>query len=429
MNKKDALPIIIASVIALVVTIIVKWFLPTNSITAGPVGIQNISMPEVPLMTKKTKKKYDCFVLFVSKEFKKDEKIILGRLRWDKWPASAMQPYFIAKDHEGIPLNNGADYSNALKMWAKNDIPEGVPLTMAMLTDVDPKKKKAEEKRKKKAAEEEAKAKEKKKKEDEFIKKGMRAVTFQIDQRSATSTTILKSGDLVDVLIMEQRGDKTKSHKYKGLKILAIDGITRSESSKNNKNSDNEGGFLSGVGIVSNFMTPKNVTLEVREELVETMLKQASTNGIILSIRSQTEATSDKDGFEVISNDDSDEPTSALNSILSMTSPTISSVQIAEAARQREAEATTNALMDSIVAMNARGPGIAEKSKSASNKGGRYEVISGKIVGEDDDDSEEAKNATIYRKLTASTVEFDENGKVSSGGSSGGGAVESFSGK
>lgn len=154
MNKKDALPIIIASIIALVITILVKWLLPSSVAPVQQQAQKEISMPEIPLMVnkeekKKKKKKKDDLVLFVSRSFKKDEKIILDKLKWEKWPTEAMQPYFIAKDHAGTPLNNGADYSNALKMWANTDIPNGVPLTMSMLTNEDPQKKKENDRKKK----------------------------------------------------------------------------------------------------------------------------------------------------------------------------------------------------------------------------------------------------------------------------------------
>ena len=94
MNKKDALPIIIASVIALAITILVKWLLPSSVAPTQQQTHKEISMPEIPLMVnkeeKKTKKKEDDFVLFVSRGFKKDEKIILDKLKWEKWPTEAM---------------------------------------------------------------------------------------------------------------------------------------------------------------------------------------------------------------------------------------------------------------------------------------------------------------------------------------------------
>ncbi|MBR1734493.1 MAG: hypothetical protein IJ730_03460 [Alphaproteobacteria bacterium] len=115
MNKKDALPIIIAAVIALAITLLVKFLLPgASSVPTQQNRQQEISMPEIPLMVKQNKKKKEeDYVLFVSRPFRKDAKITLENLKWEKWPAEAMQPYFIAKNHEGIPLNNGSDYSNA----------------------------------------------------------------------------------------------------------------------------------------------------------------------------------------------------------------------------------------------------------------------------------------------------------------------------
>lgn len=432
MNKKDALPIIIASIIALVITILVKWLLPSSVAPTQQQTQKEISMPEIPLMVnkeekKKKKKKEDDLVLFVSRSFKKDEKIILDKLKWEKWPTEAMQPYFIAKDHAGTPLNNGADYSNALKMWANTDIPNGVPLTMSMLTNEDPQKKKENERKKK---EEEAKKKLAKEKNEEFIKKGMRAVTFPIDQRSATSTNLMKAGDLVDVLIMEQVGERTKTHKYRALKILAIDGATKFDNDKD-KNAGNEGGggFLSNVGgIVSGLTTPKNVTLEVREDMVEIMLKQSSANGLILSIRSQTEKDNEKDKEEPVHEESSDfDP--VLYNILNMNDNSPSSIQLAEYAKRQKEEEDMTVLMNNILSINSK-PDINGNSsnrrdvsgkigKASGSNIGQYEVVSGKIIGEEENENNN-KSATIYRKLTAAKVKFDENGKPagSDGGSS-----------
>ena len=413
MNKKDALPIVIATVIALVVTALVKWLMPGAISPNQQTANKEISMPEIPLMVKqdKKKKKPD-FVLFVSGSFKKDEKVILDKLKWEKWPKDAMQPYFIAKDHQGTPLNNGADYSNALKMWANTDIPSGVPLTMSMLTDVDPVKKKEEERKKK---EEEEKQKLIKEKEEDFIKKGMRAVTFQIDQRSASATTMLKAGDLVDVLIMEQHGEKTKAYKYKALKILAIDGVTKFDAVAN-QNQEESGGFLSNIANVSGLMTPKNVTLEIPENLVEVMLKQSSTNGIILSLRSQTEKA-DESSTGSVTETGNDEYDYFLQNILSINDTDPSSIQQEEAARRQKEAEDMRMIMDNIISVNSKDDGETEarsfgKSKSSgSSSGGQYEIVSGKIVGNEVDDSN-SKSATVYRKLTASKVQFDENGKV-----------------
>ncbi len=435
MNKKDALPIIIASIIALVITILVKWLLPSSVAPTQQQAHKEISMPEIPLMVnkeeKKKKKEEDDFVLFVSRKFKKDEKIILDKLKWEKWPTEAMQPYFIAKDHAGTPLNNGADYSNALKMWANTDIPNGVPLTMSMLTNEDPQKKKENERKKK---EEEAKKKLEKEKNEEFIKKGMRAVTFPIDQRSATSTNMMKAGDLVDVLIMEQVGERTRTHKYRALKILAIDGATKFDTDKNKNGGNNDsGGFLSNVGgIVSGLTTPKSVTLEVREDMVETMLKQSSANGLILSIRSQTEKDDAKDKGMPVQEDNSDfDP--VLYNILNMNDNSPSSIQFEEYAKRQKEEEDMTVLMNNILSINSKADinnnntsrnisGNNRKISSGSNIG-QYEVVSGKIIGEEENENN-AKSATIYRKLTASKVEFDANGKPSGNG---GGSSEASS--
>ena len=429
MNKKDALPIIIASIIALVITILVKWLLPSSVAPVQQQAQKEISMPEIPLMVnreekKKKKKKEDDLVLFVSRSFKKDEKIILDKLKWEKWPTEAMQPYFIAKDHAGTPLNNGADYSNALKMWANTDIPNGVPLTMSMLTNEDPQKKKENDRKKK---EEEEKKKLEKEKNEEFIKKDMRAVTFPVDQRSATSTNMMKAGDLVDVLIMEQKGEKTITHKYRALKILAIDGATKFDNDKNKSEGNNgDGGFLSNVGgIVSSLSTPRNVTLEVREDMVEIMLKQSSTNGLILSIRSQTEKENEKDKGMPVKEKESSDFDPVLYNILNMNDNSPSSIQIAEYAKRQKEDEDMTVLMNNILSINSRGDMRGNRAsggigKTTGSNIGQYEVVSGKIIGEEENENNN-KLAVIYRKLTADKVEFDENGKPTniSDGSSG----------
>lgn len=423
MNKKDALPIIIASIIALVITILVKWLLPSSVAPTQQQTHKEISMPEIPLMVnkeekKKKKKKEDDLVLFVSRSFKKDEKIILDKLKWEKWPTEAMQPYFIAKDHAGTPLNNGADYSNAMKMWANTDIPNGVPLTMSMLTNEDPQKKKENERKKK---EEEEKKKLEKEKKEEFIKKGMRAVTFPIDQRSATSTNMMKAGDLVDVLIMEQKGEKTITHKYRALKILAIDGATKFDNDKNKGGENNEGGgFLSNVGgIVSSLSTPRNVTLEVREDMVEIMLKQSSTNGLILSIRSQAEKENEKDKGMPVKEKESSDFDPVLYNILNMNDSSPSSIQLAEYAKRQKEDEDMTVLMNNILSINSKadisssnnnGSSGRNGNASGNSNAGKYEVLSGKIIGEEENENNK-KSAIIYRKLTANKVEFDENGK------------------
>ncbi len=429
MNKKDALPIIIASIIALVITILVKWLLPSSVAPVQQQAQKEISMPEIPLMVnkeekKKKKKKEDDLVLFVSRSFKKDEKIILDKLKWEKWPTEAMQPYFIAKDHAGTPLNNGADYSNALKMWANTDIPNGVPLTMSMLTNEDPQKKKENDRKKK---EEEEKKKLEKEKNEEFIKKDMRAVTFPVDQRSATSTNMMKAGDLVDVLIMEQKGEKTITHKYRALKILAIDGATKFDNDKNKSEGNNgDGGFLSNVGgIVSSLSTPRNVTLEVREDMVEIMLKQSSTNGLILSIRSQTEKENEKDKGMPVKEKESSDFDPVLYNILNMNDNSPSSIQLAEYAKRQKEDEDMTVLMNNILSINSRGDMRGNRAsggigKTTGSNIGQYEVVSGKIIGEEENENNN-KLAVIYRKLTADKVEFDENGKPTniSDGSSG----------
>jgi hypothetical protein len=163
-----------------------------------------------------------------------------------------------------------------------------------MLTEEDPAKKAQEESEKKKKEAEE-KTKEEKKKTEHGIRKGMRAVTFSLDQRSLASTSMLELGDFVDVLIMEEKEGKQKTHKYKGLKVIAIDGITQKEKEKERESLLSSAGLGSSVGNIINIMNAKQVTLEVKEVMVETMLKQAGQTGIIIAIRNQDELLNEEE--------------------------------------------------------------------------------------------------------------------------------------
>jgi Flp pilus assembly protein CpaB len=426
MNKKDLLPIIIAFFIALLVTGIVKWLIPSSLSNAKKdVEKSDISMPNIPLMVKEEKKKNaKNYVLVTNKDIKKDEKIRIDLFTWEKWPIDSVKSHFIAKNDKGDLINNKSDYDNALKMWAKADIPNGVPLTMALLTNEDPIKK-IEEAKKKKVEQ---------KKAVSFIKNGMRAVTFSVDSKSAASFSMLAPGDLVDVLIMEQRAEKSVMHKYKALKILAIDGLTKFEKKSE---SNGGGGLLSGVGLGSVgglLTTPKNVTLEVKESMVETMLKQANNTGIILSIRSQKEPVNEKDGVEDSGSDSeiSQEESSILNGILSINRANSTDALLEEKSRKEEEERSLNALMNNINTINnienSTNNGALQVAQDRKVAGGKYEIVSGKIIGEEAK-IEDKKSVTIYRKLTPSTVEFDENGKITTDrGGSVSGAIGNIAG-
>ena len=138
-SKKDILPIVIASVIALVVTGIVRWLIPGGTVIKQQPLKKELSLPDIPLMIKTEQKKVlEVQVLVTNADIKKDERISLAKLTWKNWPANALQPHFIAKDNKETPLNNRADYNNALNMWARNEIPSGMPLTISMLTSNDP---------------------------------------------------------------------------------------------------------------------------------------------------------------------------------------------------------------------------------------------------------------------------------------------------
>ncbi|MDR2158212.1 MAG: hypothetical protein LBO02_02755 [Holosporaceae bacterium] len=436
-SKKDILPIVIASVIALVITGVVRLLLPAGSSDADKhAPAKRLSMPDIPLVVKEVKPKENQ-VLVVSGNIKKDEKIILDKLTWKKWPKDAMQPYFIAKDDSGMPLNNVADFDNALKKWAASDIPSGVPLTMAMLSDEDPKKKAEAENKKR----QELKKKQAEKvKSSAFIRKGMRAVTFSIDQKSASSSSMLSPGDLVDVLIVEQHGEKSRIYKYKALKILAIDGITKFESKKDKNGNDS---LFGGLGSVGGLLAPKNVTLEIKESMVEEMLKRAGNTGVILSLRSQSEEV--KHAGEEVEEEESDVVRSALltNIIemnrlhaaealktsqvkremdeknLSMLMSNMGSMggnssadALIEAQKRKESEERNLSMImkniSSVAEADYRNGGKGQLVKN--KKTGKYEIVSGKVVGKEEELGK-TDTVVIYRKLKADEIQFDSSGK------------------
>ncbi|MDR3155554.1 MAG: SAF domain-containing protein [Holosporaceae bacterium] len=436
--RNDTIPMIIASVVALAITLAVRWFMPAGngSGTAQQTSGGDLSMPEIPLMVKKTEKKIiEHQVLIAARNIKKNEKISANCGTWKQWPADAVQPYFIVKDTKGTPLNNVADYNNAMRMWAKSDIPPGVPLIIQMLTPIDPIKKTAEEKKQ---------AEEAKKKQAQLIRKrpliqmGMRAVTFNIDQKTASSTNILAPGDYVDVLIIEQKGAQSKTHKYKALKIVAIDGETRNH----NENLSTAGNIMNNIGAtVGHLVTPKNVTLEVKERMVEKMLQQASSNGITLSIRSQAEKPipeeDDEEDDSDIEEDEEDSghtrnvhlsSNSILGDIMRMNMSNNSSAEPKEEEEKSKESKEKDALF-LINSMNLANNGIASSQPKDEESDpdmdetetydgklkelAKYEVVRGKITGEEP--NEDKQSAVIYRKLTPNVIQFDENGKITDG--------------
>lgn len=412
-NKKDILPIVMASAVALVITGIVRWMLPGGTVIKQQPLKKELSLPDIPLMIKSEQKKAkEIQVLVTSTEIKKDEKIVQAKLSWKAWPSNAVQPYFIAQDSKGVPLNNQTDYTNALNMWAKSEIPAGVPLALSMLTSNDP----VEVARKKKEAEEAEKAKklqlEKKKKDTEnLIKVGYRAVPFQVDQRTPISKNMISPGDYVDVIINSFEGNKQKTHVYKGLKIIAIDGVTKQD----NVQKDNEKGGLFGGGIsfggASNL---KNITLEVKENLVNVMLKQAGNSGITITLRSQKEEVEDTDEEESVEEERVVSGNNLIRGIWEMNRSSSAEI-LKESARQRqEAERNISTLLHN---MNSLSMQASQKDrdevKSPVETSSKYEVVSGRIVSETEKKKEEEKDepVKIYRKLTPDEVQFYKSGK------------------
>ncbi len=424
-NKRDGLPIVIASAIALVITGIVRWLIPGGTVIKQQPLKKELSLPDIPLMIKSEQKKIkEIQVLVTNSDIRKDEKIIRGKLTWKTWPANAVQPYFIAQDNKGNPMNNRADYNNALNMWANNDIPVGIPLTISMLTSTDPaevaRKKKAEEEAA--AAAEKIKDEEKKKKaakgSDELIRIGYRAVSFQVDQRTPISSNMISPGDYIDVRINANVGGEQKTYVYKSLKIIAIDGMTKKDKEERKENS---GGIFGGLGGMS---TPRNVTLEIKESMVNTMLRQASNSGIILTVRSQHEMIEEDDEESSPSNESKSESKAGsgedanllrdlwkLNNRYSSAAVLRNSVQ-----KKRDEENNLSLLLRSINNINRLGHEKDSVKRDSSN----YEIVNGRMVSNPNDSrgaNQKQEPVRIYRKLVPEEIQFDKSGKKVSKGS------------
>ncbi|MBO7454590.1 MAG: hypothetical protein K5766_01320 [Alphaproteobacteria bacterium] len=415
-NKRDIVPVVIASAVALVVTGIIRWMIPSGStiIKQQPLK-KELSLPDIPLMIKSEQKKIkEIQVLVTSSEIKKDERILQSKLSWKSWPSNAVQPYFIAQDSKGNPLNNKDDYANALSMWAKNEIPAGIPLTLSMLTRDDP----VEIARRKKEAEEAEKAKQaelekKKEAEESTIKKGYRAVTFQVDQRTPISSSMITQGDYVDVIINSLEGGVQRTYNYKALRILAIDGVTKQPRADKG---DNKGIF--GIGGSS---TPRNITLEVKGRHVNDMLKQAGNNGITIIIRGKDEKIEEDFVEEDSENKDSlneDNSSNADDSILIKglweIGKTSSAEMLKESVRKRqEEESNISALLHNMSNFGAQTMPKGKERDSSSEDSSKYEVVSGRIVSESNKSKDKKKedSVKIYRKLTSDEVQFQKDDK------------------
>ncbi len=428
-NKKDILPIVMASAIALVITGVVRWMMPGGTVIKQQPLKKELSLPDIPLMIKSEQKKTkEIQVLVTNTNIKKDERIVQGKLSWKTWPANAVQPHFIAQDNKGTPLNNRTDYANALNMWTKSEIPEGIPLTLSMLTSNDP----VEIARKQKEAEEAKKReqKEKEKREDTSIKVGYRAVSFQLDQRTPIPSSMISPGDYVDVRINSFEDGKQKTHIYKGLRIVAIDGVTKQQ--KVEKENNNSGGGLFGTGIsLGGMSSPKNVTLEVKERMVDIMMKQAGSNGITVMVRSQNEKieetemeeqTEEEQQHSSDSSSNSSSDNSLIRGILEMRMNRSSSADILResAKKRREEENNLSVLlrnMNSLSMRSATAKGDGEKGLSSGDSS-KYEITSGSVgQGSSDKKKDDKKTMRIYRELKEKLENFDKDGKKSSGGS------------
>ncbi|MDR0968305.1 MAG: hypothetical protein LBL99_01560 [Holosporaceae bacterium] len=439
-GKKDFIPMAIAAAIALAVTIFVRSLLPTGG---GDQKVKKqevkkeIAMPDIPLMVKESTRKKEDFILIVSKDIKREARITLDYVTWKKWPRDAMQPYFIAKDAQGTALNNGADYDNALKMWAASDIPAGVPMTLRMLTNIDPMKRKEEEKKKRAEAERkkrEEEAKLRKKEEEDFLKKGMRALTFPVDPKSANFAGALRPGTLVDVLVMQQTGNSMKAYKYKALKILAVDGLTGLEKkdAKVVNNTSLLGGLGAAVAAASDrILLPKNVTLEMKEERIEEMLKRVGNNGVIVLPRSEKEKDDEGTVEEIEGVEEDRVRESLFQNIVNMNR--IKAAEALQAAKKKEEEEKEAARKKKEEEEAAAAKKKEEEEAAAKKKAEEEEAAQRKEEEEEKKKAEEEKarkeaeekNLTMLlnnmnsigkrRDAALMKAEFDKKGKTGEG--------------
>jgi hypothetical protein len=245
---------------------------------------------------------------------------------------------------------------------------------------------------------------------------------------------MLAYNDLVDILIMERRGDKVKTHKYKALKILAIDGATKfikkigdnkenekGDSKKNNKPKGPDGSTT----------VPKNITLEVKESFVDTILKQLGNGGVILSIRSSTEIPK-PDGEDGLTEEEtmkSIAQEALLQNIMNMNKMTSAAAIVEERDRKKRNEKDLFLLVKNMNAINSgtddnkkekpevKPPEAKQPVVSAPLSSERIEIVSGKAVGKE---ASSGNVVIMHRKLSSQPVPFDEYGRKirSTGGNS-----------
>jgi len=410
-NKKDVLPIVVASAVALVITGIVRFFLPTGTVIKQQPMKRELSLPDIPLMIKSEQSKAkEIQVLVTSVQIKKDEKIVQEKLNWRTWPENAVQPNFIAQDKKGNPLNNKADHGKALSMWAKNDIPVGVPLNISMLTDVDPVEVANKERAAKEAAANANKTKQKKEKDDgTLIRVGYRAVPFQLNSRTPISTNMISPGDYVDVFINSFENNRKKTHIYKGMKIIAIDGVTKKQKEENKSS----GGLFGGGGLnLSGLVSPKTITLEVKESLVNTMLKQAENNGITITLRSQKEVE-ESDGEEE-TEDNTASDTNLLRDIWEMTRTSSSDALRETAKKMQSRDRDLSSLlrdMNNLSMQSVRNNAALNNTSYADKKTEEKQSETKK---------EEPVKVKIYRKINKpEEVKFETEDSTTNGSSEG----------
>ena len=168
------------------------------------------------------------------------------------------------------------------------------------------------------------------------------------------------------------------------------------------------------VQITNNPVSPTTAQLEEREtkrkieeerEKLARSIVQITNNPV-----SPTAAQLEEKAKEITKKHEENLLANSVLHVINNTNPATSEL-LKEREKRRQREEETACLVKNLIAQGSNTilSNGESRPKGTKRGGGKYEVVSGKIAGEDDED--ETPVATIYRKLTASTVEFDEEGR------------------
>lgn len=300
MKKFDDLgPILLAVAIALGTTLIARVLVPyiENQVNKDKI----IPKPQVPFLDNSQEQNKDVSIAVASADIAKFAKITTANVTWRKWPGDGLTGNYVVKDGKNKIIQNEAFLGKLIGQYAKEKIMHGVPLVNEMFTDEDLQ----EKERKRKLEEEEIKKIER----GNTISPLMRALTVQVDQRSAVSYGMIKHGDYVDILYHKRSsGGSEKLEKIRCIKILAIDGKLAKKVVL-----DKDGKPATQDQQVES-TTPRTVTLELTISDVEELVKYASDRGVIISLRPLSEQNPKKKN-ELASEDD-DDPENANSDIV-----------------------------------------------------------------------------------------------------------------